>query len=117
MRLENRKFSSISADSSNPTVMLSPSIGQEILLTDVLVCNTTSSDKTASIFINEMNAATNASNQNVFIVKDVLVPANTSIEIVDGQLPILNIKGLSFFDRLKGYASAAGVDVILGFRV
>ena len=64
-----------------------------------------------------MNAATNASNQNVFIVKDVLVPANTSIEIIDGQLPIKNIKGNFSFDKVKGYASAAGVDVILGFRV
>ena len=97
--------------------MLGPAVGQEFLLTDILVCNTTSSDKTASILINEINSKTIASIQNVFIVKDVLVPANTSIEIIDGQLPITNIKGKSSFDKIKGYASAAGVDVILGFRV
>ena len=117
MKLENRKFSSISTDSSNPTIMMSPAVGQEFLLTDILVCNTTSSDKTASILINEINSKTIASIQNVFVVKDVLVPANTSIEIIDGQLPITNIKGKSSFDKIKGYASAAGVDVILGFRV
>ena len=79
MKLENRKFSSISADSSNPTVMLSPSIGQEILLTDILVCNTTSSDKTASIFINEMNAATNTSNQNAVSYTHLTLPTNREV--------------------------------------
>lgn len=112
----NRKFSSISNDANNPTSLILPSqVGKRFRVTDILVCNTTGTDATASILIREQST-TNSGQVGVdfFMIKGMLVPANTSIEIIDGEYPIYWQAGAAYYDHLMAYASSAGVDLIIG---
>ena len=115
----NRKFSSISNDANNPTSLIRPSqVGKRFRVTDILVCNTTGTDATASILIREQGTL-NPNNladvgTDFFMIKGMLVPANTSIEIIDGEYPLYWQSGTPYYDHLMGYASASGVDLIIG---
>ena len=48
------------------------------------------------------------------MIKGMLVPANTSIEIIDGEYPLYWQAGAAYYDHLMAYASATGVDLIIG---
>jgi len=112
----NKKFFSISTDSSTPNSMLLPSRGERFLITDILVCNTTNTDATASVFIREQDANNSSLRRNdISIVKDVAVPANTSIELIDGQYPLYWTIAEPYYDHLMCYGSASGIDIILGY--
>ena len=112
----NRKFSSISNDANNPTSLIRPSqAGKRFRVTDILVCNTTGTDATASILIREQSTTNSgASGLDFFMIKGMLVPANTSIEIIDGEYPLYWQAGTPYYDHLMAYASASGVDLIIG---
>tara|TARA_Y100000816_G_scaffold182687_1_gene132276 strand:- start:193 stop:558 length:366 start_codon:yes stop_codon:yes gene_type:complete len=116
-QLINGKFFSISNSSSNPTSLLSPLFENLFLLTDILICNTNSSDATASIFIREQDSSNTAASRNdISIVKNVLVPGNTSIEIIDGSYPIYYRKGEPYYDHVMAFASTTGIDIIMGYQ-
>lgn len=112
----NKKFFSISSDSNTPTSMILPSLGQRFIISDILVCNTNGTDATASVFLREQDANNSSLVRNdISIVKNVLVPANTSIELIDGQYPMYWEQGEPYYDHLMGYASTSGVDIVLGY--
>tara|TARA_B100002019_G_C21123100_1_gene524421 strand:- start:106 stop:486 length:381 start_codon:yes stop_codon:yes gene_type:complete len=115
----NRKFSSISANSAAPTSLIKPpSPGRRFRVIDILACNTLSVDTTVSVFIREQDAKDMSSHRaDFFLVKDMFIPANTSVEIIDGNYPIYweNI-GSSYFDHLMAYAGSAGMDIIIGMN-
>ena len=116
-QLLNGKFFSISNSSGTPTSLLLPSFGNLFLLTDILVCNTNSSDATASIFIREKDSNNSSAARNdISIVKNVLVPGNTSIEIIDGSYPIYYRKGEPYYDHVMAFGSATGIDIIMGYQ-
>jgi hypothetical protein len=52
---------------------------------------------------------------DISIVKDVAVPANTSIELIDGQYPLYWTIAEPYYDHLMCYGSASGIDIILGY--
>ena len=84
---------------------------------DILVCNTNSSDATASIFIREQDSNNSSAARNdISIVKNVLVPGNTSIEIIDGSYPIYYRKGEPYYDHVMAFGSATGIDIIMGYQ-
>ena len=113
----NGKFSSISNDSNNPTSIIRPSsVGRRFRITDILICNTNGTDATASVLIREQSASNSSVvGSSYFMIKDMLVPANTSIEIIDGQYPLYWVSGTPYYDHLMAYASTTGVDLIIGF--
>ena len=83
----------------------------------ILVCNTNSADATASIFIREQDSNNSSAARNdISIVKNVLVPGNTSIEIIDGGYPIYYRKGEPYYDHVMAFGSTTGIDIIMGYQ-
>ena len=116
-QLLNGKFFSISNSSGTPTSLLLPSFGNLFLLTDILVCNTNSADATASIFIREQDSNNSSAARNdISIVKNVLVPGNTSIAILDGGYPSYYRKGEPYYDHVMAFGSTTGIDIIMGYQ-
>lgn len=115
VNLQNIRFSSISSNSASPTPFLAPAKdGETLIIKQILIANTTNTDATASALIRQASAVPGGSNgSDVFIIKDMLVPANTSIEILEGEYPISRNYRATYYDYLQGYASASGLDVII----
>lgn len=115
----NRKFSSISSNSSAPTSLIRPSSpGRRFRIVDILACNTLSTDSSVSVFIREQSSSDiNNYRTDFFLVKDMFIPANTSVEIIDGNYPIYweNV-GTAYYDHLMAYAGSAGMDIIIGMN-
>ena len=115
----NRKFSSISSNSAAPTSLIRPSSpGRRFRIVDILACNTLSTDSSVSVFIREQSSADISNHRtDFFLVKDMFIPANTSVEIIDGNYPIYweNV-GTPYYDHLMAYAGSAGMDIIIGMN-
>ena len=105
----------ISASSSSPTMLLLPIVNIETEVTGILICNTTSTDRDASIFIRNQ-PANGGVHTDAFLAKDVKIPANTTIELIQGSYPVYRKKGASHYYQLMGYASAAdSIDIIIAY--
>jgi capsule polysaccharide export protein KpsE/RkpR len=115
VNLQNIRFSSISSNSASPTPFLAPSKdGETLIIKQILIANTTNADATATALIRQASVIPGGSNgSDVYIIKDMLVPSNTSIEILEGEYPISRYYRPTYFDYLQGYASTSGIDVII----
>lgn len=107
--------SSISGDSNTPTDVYTPARGEKTLLKGILLCNKTASDVTATILIREINqTAGEADGIDYFIAKETSIPAKTTVEMIDGEYPVVHSLGAKYYDYLKAYASAAdSVDIMV----
>lgn len=90
---------SISENSSLPTTLYTCPASVTSILIGILLCNKLSSEVTASVYIE----TTIATDDNAFVVKDLVIPANTSTELVLGKIVMThnNVNG----DVLKAYCN------------
>ena len=108
--------SGISGDQNSPTFLYHPDHTKKSLLDGILICNKSSNDLTISIAIRDKHKHNQGTDgQDVFIAKDVEVPANTTIEMIEGTYPLQHPgPGINFYDELIAYASASdSIDIIL----
>ena len=111
--------SSISNNASAPTVIFQPDHTKKSLLDGILICNKTSSDATVSIAVREKHKQVGgADGLDFFIAKDTAVPANTTIEMIEGAYPIKHPgPGNTHHDQLVAYASASNaIDIIVAIK-
>ena len=108
--------SGISGDQNSPTFLYHPDHTKKSLLDGILICNKSANDLTISIAIRDKHKHNQGTDgQDVFIAKDVEVPANTTIEMIEGTYPLQHPgPGINFYDELIAYASASdSIDIIL----
>ena len=105
--------SGLNAADSDPTSLYSPNEGTKALLNGILVCNTTSSDATVNIGIRPRAKAIGGSHGTiVYIARETAVPANTTIELIDGEYPLVNERSLTTYDEIIAFStSTTAIDV------
>jgi len=94
----------ISNDPASPDTVYTCATNVTSIVIGCLVCNKLSSEVTVSVYIDT------AISDNSFLVKDLVIPANTSTELVLGKVIMThnNVNG----DVLKAYSNtASAVDV------
>ena len=94
----------ISNDPASPDTIYTCATNVTSIVIGCLVCNKLSSQVTVSVYIDT------AISDNSFLVKDLVIPANTSTELVLGKVIMThnNVNG----DVLKAYSNtASAVDV------
>jgi len=94
----------ISNDPASPDTIYTCATNVTSIVIGCLVCNKLSSEVTVSVYIDT------AISDNSFLVKDLVIPANTSTELVLGKVIMThnNVNG----DVLKAYSNtASAVDV------
>lgn len=107
----------ISGDSGSPTTIFRPSKNKSYILSGILLANTHTEDVTASIFIREELVNGTGVGNDVHFAKDVTVPANTTVELLQGEYPIGYLSGVKYYDTILGYCSVEnGVDLILSMK-
>tara|TARA_Y100000310_G_C20324943_1_gene642500 strand:+ start:209 stop:574 length:366 start_codon:yes stop_codon:yes gene_type:complete len=117
MNYQREIRSSISGDSGSPTELVKPDENSKILLTGILICNTTGTDRTASVYIASHAKPGFSARSNVFLAKDVAIPANTTVEMIEGEYPLIRQRKAHYHDKLVGYASAASaIDIIISYK-
>ena len=105
-----KRFTSedISNNSSSPTTIYTCATNVSSILIGFLVCNKLPNEIKFTSFIE----TTIVGSDNSYLVKDLLIPANTSTEIVYGKIVLAhdNVNG----DVLKCYSdTASAIDVTL----
>ena len=111
--------SSISNDANAATIIFHPAHTKKALLDGILICNKTSTDATVSIAIREKHKELGGTDGlDFFIAKDTSVPANTTIEMIEGSYPMQHPgPGNTHHDQLIAYASASNaIDIIVAIK-
>ena len=103
---------SVSADSGSPTTLLTVDADKtEVILSLLLANKHTQSIKATVILSSDTpQSGAGATNADAYIIKDVTIEEETSLEIMSGQKYILNTS-----DLLKVYADNANIDVVLSY--
>jgi len=101
----------VSADSGSPTTLLTvASAKTEVILSLLLANKHTQSIKATVILSSNTTQTGGPTNADVYIIKDVTIEEETSLEIMSGQKYILNTA-----DLLKVYADNANIDIVLSY--
>ena len=95
----------ISNNSGTPSTLYTCATNVTSIVIGCLVCNKLSSQTTVSVYIDALTG-----NDDSFLVKDLVIPANTSTELVLGKVIMThnNVNG----DVLKAYSNtASAIDI------
>tara|TARA_R110002020_G_scaffold255088_2_gene468895 strand:- start:20087 stop:20440 length:354 start_codon:yes stop_codon:yes gene_type:complete len=95
---------------SQTTLLTVPSAKTEVILSLLLSNKHTDSIKATVIISSDTTQSGASANADVYIVKDVNIDKENSLEIMSGQKYILNTT-----DVLKVYADNANLDVVLSY--
>lgn len=96
----------VSNNSGSPSTLYTCATNVTSIVIGCLVCNKLSSQTTVSVYIDTAIAG----NDDSFLVKDLVIPANTSTELVLGKVIMThnNVNG----DVLKAYSNtASAIDI------
>jgi len=96
---------------------------KQTVVVSISLCNTTQSAITASVKIDRPSTTQDVSGQNailtedVFLAKNIPIPAGSSVEIMSGQKVVLQFNSVAGAgDKIQAQASAtAALDVILSY--
>ena len=97
----------INNNSGSPSTIYTAATNKTSIVIGCLLCNKLSSQVTASVYIDTAISG----NDDVFLVKDLVIPANTSTELVLGKVIMThdNTNG----DVLKAYSNtASAIDIL-----
>lgn len=101
----------VGAVGTQTTLLTVPSAKTEVILSLLLANKHTQSIKaTVILSSNTAQSGGGATNADAYIIKDVTIEEETSLEIMSGQKYILNTT-----DLLKVYADNANIDVVLSY--
>jgi len=102
----------VSADSGSPTTLLDVDVDKTEVILSLLLANKHTQSIKATVILSSDTAQSGAgaTNAEAYIIKDVTIEEETSLEIMSGQKYILNTS-----DLLKVYADNANIDIVLSY--
>ena len=100
----------VGASGSQTTLLTVPSAKTEVILSLLLANKLTQGIKATVILSSDTTQSGASANADAYIIKDVTIEDETSLEKMSGQKYILNTT-----DLLKVYADNANIDVVLSY--
>ena len=102
---------SVGVGSGNATTLITvPSSKTEVILSLMLANKHTTSIKTSVLIESNTTQAGGSANGDAYVIKDVSIEEETSLEIMSGQKYVLNTT-----DVLKVFADNANIYVVLSY--